>query len=53
MTEDEIAWDFSEIYSGVDDPKISKDMDDILKMAEDFLSVKGKIKFPEFSPWDS
>lgn len=52
MTEDEIAWDFSEIYSGVDDPKISKDMDDILKMAEDFLSVKGKIKFPEFSPKD-
>ena len=53
MTEKEIAWDFSEIYKGCDDPKITQDMEILLKRAEEFeTTIKGKIKTPQFTLQD-
>jgi oligoendopeptidase F len=53
MIENEIAWDLTEIFSNPDDPKISKTMDMVDKMAEDLArSYKGKISSKEFLPKD-
>ncbi|MHA1671912.1 MAG: M3 family metallopeptidase [Promethearchaeota archaeon] len=53
MTEKEIVWDFSEIYKGSDDPKITKDMKILLKKAEEFATtIKGNIKAPQFTSQD-
>ena len=53
MKENEIAWDLSEIFSGHDDPRISKTMDSLHKQVEDFVKTyKGKINIPSFSAKD-
>ena len=51
MTENEIAWDLTEIFSGHDDPKITKSMDNLSKKASEFIkSYKGKINASTFTP---
>ena len=51
MTENEIAWDLTEIFSGHDDPKITKSMDNLSKKASEFIkSYKGKINASKFTP---
>ena len=51
MTEKEIAWDLTEIFSGHDDPKIDESMDNLAKDADEFIDAyKGKINSPEFTP---
>jgi oligoendopeptidase F len=53
MSKNEIAWDFSELYKGTDDPKISSDMEILSKRAQDFENkYRGKIKKPDFSADD-
>ncbi|MFW9818349.1 MAG: M3 family metallopeptidase [Candidatus Thorarchaeota archaeon] len=50
MTEKDIAWDLSEIFSGYDDPKISENMDALLKDADEIVKeYKGKINTTNFS----
>ena len=50
MSEKEIAWDLTEIFSGYDDPKISKTMDALLEKAEDIVNqYKGKINIVNFT----
>ncbi len=50
MTEKEIAWDLTEIFSGSDDPKITVTMDNLLKKADEFINdYKGKINTPNFN----
>ncbi|UCC18574.1 MAG: hypothetical protein JSV62_10740 [Promethearchaeota archaeon] len=51
MTENEIAWDLTEIFSGHDDPKITENMDNLSKETEEFIKdYKGKINSPDFTP---
>ena len=51
MTEKEIEWDLTEIFSGHDDPKITESIDSITKKATEFISdYKGKINSAEFTP---
>ena len=39
------TWDLSDLYAGVDDPKIESDMDDVLARARDFEErYKGTIE---------
>ena len=53
MTENEIAWDLSEIFSNYDDPRISNKMDALQKQVDDFISdYKGKINRETFSAND-
>lgn len=50
MTENEIAWNLSEIFSSRDDPRISKNMDALQKQVDEFVSTfKGKINTDTFS----
>lgn len=50
MTEKEIAWDLTGMYSGPNDPKITDTMERLSKQADDFiLFYKGKIKLNKFS----
>ncbi|MFX0008094.1 MAG: hypothetical protein ACFFAV_15405, partial [Candidatus Hermodarchaeota archaeon] len=50
MTEKEIAWDLSEIFSGCDDPKISENMDALLKDSDEIVNeYKGRINTTNFS----
>jgi len=50
MTENEISWDLSEIFSSPKDPRISKNMDMFQKQIDDFVNVyKGKINTTTFS----
>ena len=50
MTEKEIAWDLTEIFSGSDDPKITATMDNLSKKADEFINdYKGKINTPNFN----
>lgn len=45
MLKEIIAWDLSELYKSVDDPRIKDDIKIIKQLAEDFRTeVKGKIK---------
>ncbi|MFX1280112.1 MAG: M3 family oligoendopeptidase [Promethearchaeota archaeon] len=51
MTEKEIAWDLTEMFSGHDDPKINESMDNLAKNAKEFIEkYKGKINSTEFTP---
>jgi len=53
MSEKEIVWDLTEIFSGCDDPKISKTMDAVMEKADEIINQnKGKINIPNFSPQD-
>ncbi len=53
MTEKEIAWDFSELYQGTDDPKISSDMEALMKRVDAFeKNYRDKIKKPDFTAED-
>ncbi len=50
MNEKEIAWDLSEIFSGYYDPKISENMDALLKNADEIVKeYKGKINATTFT----
>ncbi|MFX1428510.1 MAG: hypothetical protein ACFFBE_18805, partial [Promethearchaeota archaeon] len=50
MTEKEIAWDLTEIFSGYDDPKINESMDKLAKDAKKLINdYKGKINSKEFT----
>ncbi len=51
MTNEEIAWDLTEIYLGHDDPKITENMNKLSKEADEFINdYKGKINTPDFTP---
>ncbi len=51
MTEEEIAWDLTEIFSGHDDPKIAENMETLSSEANEFINTyKGKINKPDFTP---
>ena len=53
MTQEEIAWDLSKLFTGHDDPNIDKLIDDSKKQVEQFIKdYKGKIKAPEFTASD-
>lgn len=53
MTDNEIAWDLSEIFSSRDDPRISKKMEALQKQVNDFVVMyKGKINIATFSAED-
>lgn len=53
MTENEIAWDLSEMFSGHDDPRISKKIDELQKQSDNFVvTYKGKIVTTTFSAQD-
>jgi len=50
MTQDEIAWDLSEMFKKTDDPRIEETMKDLEKRAEEIaIKYKGKINTPDFS----
>ncbi|MBY8990176.1 MAG: M3 family oligoendopeptidase [Candidatus Lokiarchaeota archaeon] len=50
MTENEIAWDLTEIFSGHDDPKITERMDNLSKKAIEFINdYKGQINSSKFT----
>ncbi|MCK4286644.1 MAG: hypothetical protein KAX18_10605, partial [Candidatus Lokiarchaeota archaeon] len=50
MSEKEIAWDLTELFSGCDDPKISKTMDTLMeKVDELIIQYKGKINGSNFT----
>jgi len=45
---DRVAWDLSDLYAGVDDPAIGRDLDTALKRAQEFESTyRGKIDVPD------
>ena len=51
---DRVAWDLSDLYSGVDDPNIGRDLDTALKRAQAFESTyRGKINVPGGPPTDA
>jgi oligoendopeptidase F len=44
---DRVAWDLTDLYSGVDDPNLGRDLDTALKRAQDFESAyRGKVDVP-------
>jgi len=50
MSEKEIAWDLTELFSGCDDPKISKTMDTLMEKADEIINqYKDKINMPNFT----
>jgi oligoendopeptidase F len=53
MTQEEIAWDLSKLYTSPDDPKIEKLLKNSERQVEQFIKdYKGKIKAPEFRAED-
>ena len=53
MTEKEIKWDFSEMFSGYDDPKLPKTMQNLSKEADQYVTeYKGKIGTKNFNAED-
>ncbi len=53
MSEKEIAWDLTEIFTGCDDPNISKTMDSLMEKADEIINqFKGKINEPNFTESD-
>jgi len=53
MSEKEIAWDLTEIFSGCDDPKISKTMDAVMEKADEIINqYKGKTTMSSFTAQD-
>ncbi len=50
MSEKEIAWDLTEVFTSCDDPKISKTMDSLMEKAGLMINqYKGKINIPGFT----
>jgi oligoendopeptidase F len=50
MKKEEIAWDLSELFTGHDDPKIDKLIENSRNKVDQFIKdYKGKIKSPEFN----
>ncbi|MFX0105654.1 MAG: hypothetical protein ACFE75_09200, partial [Candidatus Hodarchaeota archaeon] len=50
MSEKEIAWDLTEIFSSCNDPKISKTIDALMEKADEIIDqYKGKINKPYFT----
>ena len=50
MSEEEIAWDLTEIFSSYDDPKIYLTMDTLNEKADEIINqYKGKINLPSFT----
>ena len=50
MSEKEIAWDLTEIFSSYDDPKISETMDALMEKVDEIVSeYRGKINMPTFT----
>jgi len=53
MSEKEIAWDLTEIFSGCDDPEILKTIDTVMEKADELIiQYKGKINEPNFTAQD-
>ena len=53
MTEKEIKWDFSEMFSGINDPKIQEMMESLNKEADKYITeYKGKIGTESFNAED-
>lgn len=53
MTENEIKWDFSKLFSGYNDPKIQEMMQSLSKEADQFVTeYKGKIGAKNFNAED-
>ncbi len=53
MTQEEIAWDLSKLFTGPNDPKIENLIENSEKLVKEFINdYKGKIKAPEFSASD-
>ncbi|MFX1373586.1 MAG: M3 family metallopeptidase [Promethearchaeota archaeon] len=53
MAKEEIAWDLSKLFSGPDDPKIDKLMEDSRNHVDQFIKdYKGKIQAPNFKAKD-
>ncbi|MCK4780343.1 MAG: hypothetical protein KAT57_09160, partial [Candidatus Lokiarchaeota archaeon] len=51
MTQEIIKWDLSDFYTGIKDPLIETDIQEIEKLAEDFYqNVKGKLEDPSLIP---
>src|SRR5690242_743534 len=51
---DRVAWNLSDLYAGVDDPAIGRDLDTALKRAQAFESAyRGKIDVPGGPPADA
>ncbi|MFW9942978.1 MAG: oligoendopeptidase F, partial [Candidatus Thorarchaeota archaeon] len=51
MTQELIKWDLSDYYTGIDDPRIETDIQEIEKLAEEFnQKVKGKLEDPSLTP---
>jgi oligoendopeptidase F len=51
---DRVAWDLSDLYSGLDDPAIGRDLDAARKRAQAFESnYRGKIDVPSGPPADA
>jgi len=51
MSKEIIAWDLSDLYSDISDPKIKDDMKEIEKLAEAFIkTVKGNLTNPDLNP---
>jgi hypothetical protein len=38
---DRVAWDLTDLYAGVDDPNLNRDLDTALKRAQAFESADG------------
>ncbi len=50
MTQEEIAWDLSEMFKNTEDSKIEKTMEELEKRSEEIISkYKGKINAPDFT----
>ncbi|MFX1329498.1 MAG: hypothetical protein ACFE91_15325, partial [Promethearchaeota archaeon] len=53
MTKEEITWDLSKLFSGFNDPKIEKIIENSKTQVEQFIKdYKGKIKAPGFNASD-
>ncbi|HTU17919.1 MAG TPA: M3 family oligoendopeptidase [Gemmataceae bacterium] len=51
---DRVAWDLTDLYAGVDDPAINRDLETALKRAQAFeAAYRGKIEVPGGPPADT
>jgi len=51
MTQDIIKWDLSDFYTGLDDPLIEKDIQELKDLSENFYQkVNGKLEDPSLAP---
>jgi hypothetical protein len=50
MTEEDLTWDLTELFTSCDDPEISKTIDTLMGIADDIIkNYKGKINIPSFT----